>query len=464
MQLQCYELIKSWATKEGVAVTEDLLSWVQECNQHTHVQIEKNKLSESKQWFYDAKSGTIRNQDNSFFQISGMQVFEKGEIIAEQPILLQKEIGYLGILCQIRGGILHFLMQAKIEPGNVNCVQISPTIQATKSNFTQKHGGRKPAYLDYFLHAEQYDVVVDQIQSEQSSRFLGKRNRNIIVFLPETEQVDLLTNFRWMTLGQLKKLMKQENLVNMDTRTVLSCIPFTTEEISRDELAKIEDCFHDHTLYRSIFEKTKKSALPKLYRFINNVKMFSDTEKRLVPLHSLSGWDMKDEGIFCKTRYSFQVIYCNIAIAGREVTEWTQPLFEACGMAQFGLFTTVQKGVRTFLVRGLAEIGCFDEIELAPTVQLEAGYEETALNDIDKIFLRQYNERKKVLYNTILSEEGGRFYHEQNYNRILEIDSEELGDLPDGYFWVDYYTLNTLNQVNNCLNIQLRNLLSLLEV
>ena len=34
----------------------------------------------------------------------------------------------------------------------------------------------------------------------------------------------------------------------------------------------------------------------------------------------------------------------------------------------------------------------------------------------------------------------------------------------DGYFWVDYKTLNTLVQVNNCLNIQLRNLLSLLEV
>ena len=64
----------------------------------------------------------------------------------------------------------------------------------------------------------------------------------------------------------------------------------------------------------------------------------------------------------------------------------------------------------------------------------------------------------------ILSEEGGRFYQEQNRNMILEVSGEELEPLPPGYFWADYRTLNLLTQVNNCLNIQLRNLLSLLEV
>jgi len=443
---------------------EALYQWVQERNQNSHVSIVKNRLSDSAQWFYDRESGFIHNRNNSFFQVSGLQVLKDGKVVAEQPILLQREIGYLGILCQKRGGVLYFLMQTKIEPGNVNCVQISPTIQATKSNFTQKHGGRKPAYLDYFLNAERYEVVVDQIQSEQSSRFWGKRNRNIIVYLPETEQVELLANFRWMTLRQLKKLMKQENLVNMDTRTVLSCIPFTMTEISTEELAQIEGCFQDHALYRSIFEKPKQSILSQMYHYVNNAKMFADTQKKLVPLHQLSHWEMRDEGIFCKEPYPFQVVYCNIAIEGREVTEWTQPLFEACGMAQFGLFTTVQDGVRKFLVRGLSEIGCFDEMEFAPTVQLEAGFDESNLNDIEKLFQKQYNEKSGVLYDAILSEEGGRFYHEQNYNRILEIAAEELGELPEGYFWVDYYTLNTLNQVNNCLNIQLRNLLSLLEV
>ena len=46
----------------------------------------------------------------------------------------------------------------------------------------------------------------------------------------------------------------------------------------------------------------------------------------------------------------------------------------------------------------------------------------------------------------------------------MNIAVEELPKLPDGYFLLDYRTLNELIQVNNTLNIQLRNLLSLLEV
>jgi oxidase EvaA len=69
-----------------------------------------------------------------------------------------------------------------------------------------------------------------------------------------------------------------------------------------------------------------------------------------------------------------------------------------------------------------------------------------------------------VRHDVVLSEEGGRFYHEQNRNIILYLAAEELPTLPKGYFMVDYKTLVTLLQVNNVLNIQLRNLLSLLEV
>ena len=38
-----------------------------------------------------------------------------------------------------------------------------------------------------------------------------------------------------------------------------------------------------------------------------------------------------------------------------------------------------------------------------------------------------------------------------------------LPELPEGYFLLDFKTLNELVQINNTMNIQLRNLLSLLE-
>ena len=220
----------SWSKADSkVTSTKDILKWILERNKNTTVEINKINLSSCSPWFYDNNKGSIHNQNNSFFSIYGCRNFN-----IEQPIILQDEIGYLGIICKEFNGVMHFLMQAKIEPGNINCVQISPTIQATKSNFTQKHGGNKPPYLDYFLNASQYEIVVDQIQSEQSSRFYKKRNRNIIIRVEE--DIPILQNFCWMTLGQLKRLMREDNLVNMDTRTVLSCIPFSKLKLTEEEV------------------------------------------------------------------------------------------------------------------------------------------------------------------------------------------------------------------------------------
>ena len=63
---------------------------------------------------------------------------------------------------------------------------------------------------------------------------------------------------------------------------------------------------------------------------------------------------------------------------------------------------------------------------------------------------------------TYLSEEGGRFFHEQNRNILLKCNAEDFGDLPSECFWINFRTLNRLTQINNILNIQLRNLLSLI--
>jgi oxidase EvaA len=64
----------------------------------------------------------------------------------------------------------------------------------------------------------------------------------------------------------------------------------------------------------------------------------------------------------------------------------------------------------------------------------------------------------------LLSEEGGRFYHEQNKNIVIEIEPKLISEPPPGYWWCTYRTLNKLVQINNILNIQLRNLLSLLAL
>ncbi len=458
-----YEIIKSWSCVEGnVNTTDSLIVWINNLNKNTYVRIDECSINDSTFWFYDDYNGEVLNRKRSFFSVKGMRRFEDGVFTGEQPIIIQPEIGYLGIICRKIDGVLNFLMQAKIEPGNVNCVQISPTIQATKSNFTRAHGGKLPAYFEFFENSEKYYVIYDQIQSEQATRFYKKRNRNMIMIVDE--EFDILPNYRWMTLGQIKKLMEVNNLVNMDTRTVLSGIPFVTQSFGIDDDRKIRELFYDQALYKSIFKSSPQEDLPWIFHRLNNYKMFHDIKIATVPLNQLVEWKVDEFGITCKRQADFMVRYYDIEISGREVQHWSQPLFKAIGMATFGLFSCETNGTRKYLVKIKPEIGSFDKAEIGPSVQWEPTHYLYNDDEVGKLFRRKYENRQGIMVDVVLSEEGGRFYHEQNRNVIIAIDKNEIELLSDNYAWVSYATLNFLVQMNNCLNIQLRNLLSLIKL
>lgn len=461
--LSLMRLIESWATTENpFNSTEDILNWIEEKNRDVKVEIRKIPYDYTgDNWHYDPEKGEIRNKAGSFFQIKGLQKTVDGEVTSEQPIIIQNEIGYLGIICKEFDGVLYFLMQAKIEPGNVNKIQISPTIQATKSNFMQAHGGKVPAYLEYFSNKHHYEIIVDQIQSEQSSRFLGKRNRNIIIVV--NDDIKVLDSHKWMTLGQIKQLMSYDNLVNMDTRTVISCIPFSLRDFSYKELSHIRSLFKHETFFNSVFFGNSGSDINKIYQYMNDIKMLDRSEIQLVDLKSLRSWTEKEDEISSE-RGAFKVVYCDIEIEGREVRRWQQPLLEATGQSTFGLIYCIEDNIQKFLIQTKSEVGCFDKIEIGPSVQLEPD-DNPYSSPVDILFISNLKKGKGVEFNGLFSEEGGRFYHEQNRNVIMKVARNDLPDpLPDGYFWADFHTLNILIQFNNCLNIQLRNLLSILNI
>lgn len=417
--------------------TSKLIKWIQEENRKTAVEIKRISFEDCTGWLFDQ---SIHRPDDSFFSIRGAKIGD-----SEQPIIIQNEIGFLGIIAKWVGDELHFLMQAKIEPGNINCVQISPTIQATKSNFTQKHGGRKPMFLDYFLHPK--NIIVDQLQSEQSSRFLKKRNRNMIVLIDE--EIPESNKFKWISLSQIKKLMRYDNLVNMDTRTVISCLP----------LRFMDGNYRDAFFNNSLRFPDVMGEITAIYNYINNHKMFDESLVKLCSLFDLSRWTFTGKEIIANYDAAFKVCFFDIKIDGREVKQWCQPLFEATTIATFGLVFCEDRGAYKFLVRAKPEIGCFDKIEIGPSVQIDDPNHVN--NEVENLFFELCKNKNLVMIDVLLSEEGGRFYHEQNKNVIVK--SRTKFDVPEGYFWVSFGSLNILTQVNNCLNIQLRNLLSLLE-
>lgn len=457
--------LDSWANTEGnVNSTKDILNWIRRLNEETYVNIKEANVQDNTFWFYDDYNGEILNRKRSFFSIKGLRWFVDDEFMGEQPIIIQPEIGYLGIICKVIDGVLNFLMQAKIEPGNVNAVQISPTIQATKSNFTRVHGGALPTYFEYFENSSQHHVLYDQVQSEQATRFYKKRNRNMIMLLEGG--IEVYKNYKWMTLGQIKDLMNIDNLVNMDTRTVLSGIPFITSgknNLSNGERSSLKELFRDEQLFDSLYSSSPLEELPSIYQKLNDFKMFREVTTSFVPLNQLVDWQIDNYGVTCKKQADFEVRYYNIEISGREVQNWTQPLLKSTGMATFGLMTRKSPEGRQFLVKLRPEIGSFDKIELGPTVQQEFSRRDSD-DEVESVFRKHVDSGVGLLKSVTLSEEGGRFYHEQNHNYIIEISPDELKSVPKDYIWVSLGVLNYMVQINNCLNIQLRNLISLIDL
>ncbi|MPN50659.1 hypothetical protein SDC9_198291 [bioreactor metagenome] len=61
------------------------------------------------------------------------------------------------------------------------------------------------------------------------------------------------------------------------------------------------------------------------------------------------------------------------------------------------------------------------------------------------------------------SEEGGRFYHEQNRNMIVEAGDDFPDELPERYTWMTLGQINEFMRYNNFLNIQARSILAAIK-
>jgi len=113
-------------------------------------------------------------------------------------------------------------LQAKAEPGNIGKLQLSPTLQATTSNLLKAHGGTKPLFAEYFDEPKNAKIIYAKWQSEDGGRFHLKSNYNMIVEVDENEDIDMPDSFIWVTLFQIKQLLKIENFVGPHIRGIIS--------------------------------------------------------------------------------------------------------------------------------------------------------------------------------------------------------------------------------------------------
>lgn len=434
---------------------EEIKEWIIDSNNKVTVELNQAPLSQLENWNYSPLK--VSHESGRFFSIEGLRVrglVNEDLIEWDQPIINQPEHGYLGIIVREFKGVLHFLLQAKIEPGNVNKVQLSPTIQATKSNFSRVHKGKSPDYLDEFINPNPHSILVDQLQTEQGSRFLRKRNRNVIVYSESVEALD--GKFKWLTMWQIQQMMREDNVVNMDTRTVLSCMPF---QFSQNHLSHLRSAsINDLIAENSLFSNTSLNSDEFILNWLTKKKLECDISVESIPLNELKEWNISMDTISHKDKKFFSVIGVNVSIENREVTSWSQPMIKPCEKGLIGLGYCFIDSVPHFLVRAKFEIGSFDKIEFAPSIQTSF----SNLGSDDNWVLELFSIGKKV-FSVYQSEEGGRFYHEENLNELYEIPFVELDKYDSNFQWMTYRQIHQLMSFSGLVNIQLRTILSMIQ-
>ena len=393
-------------------ISQKINQWLNDQKKKQTLKVSIYNLDKLKKWKFDKIK--ISHESKRFFKIIAIKVisnFYKKNW--DQPIIVQNEVGILGIIKSKKTN--KYLLQAKVEPGNINKLQLAPTVQATKSNYSQVHGGNKVPYINLFLKLKK---INDYNQSEQGFRYLNKFNSNIL--LETSHKIKKENEFYWFTKNEIKELILRKNLINMDTISILS------------------------------------SSIKKLQidQPLNNIKIIlnwiKDFDKRfyirikIIRLNQMKDWSINLKNINHKMQKHFSIIGVNVEANKREVKKWSQPIIEGKKMGFAGFLKTRFNDTDHYLCRYLIKpgikksvIGCTVNTSDFSTYNKNNNLNKVEKDFIDNFFLSKLI-KKKIIFDNILSDEGGRFYQCQIRYMVLMIDFKTLKKIPKNYMWLSH--------------------------
>lgn len=464
------ELLLSRSARRGLHTDDEVDTWIAAQRGHARLRTHIVPLGELAQWVRDGATGNIVHRSGRFFTITGLAARHRtrsGELEWDQPVIDQPEIGILGILAKRINGVLHVCLQAKEEPGNLHSVQLSPTVQATHSNYTRVHGGSRPPFVEHFLDPPRERLLYGKLQTEDGGRFLFKSNRNMIVLASEEEVSAVPEGFIWLTLRQVAALVRRDNLVNACARSVLASL-FGQARVAGQAGPFPESGENPEGAARAPMPAEPgddRVDLAGIFQWLDDIKARNHILQRRVGLATLTDWGTNRDGSFAHhgNKY-FKIVGIRVSSDGREVKSWDQPILDNVGTGIIGVLLKRVRNRTYLLMQAKAEVGNRSIVQIGPTVQFTQ--ENYIRNDrLAKPFL--FDEfmqprRCRLVGESRQSEEGARFFREEHLHRVLLLSEDRSLDLPPEYRWLSVDEVGCLVQFGEQVNSCARSILSTL--
>jgi oxidase EvaA len=146
------------------------------------------------------------------------------------------------------------------------------------------------------------------------------------------------------------------------------------------------------------------------------------------------------------------VIGIKVKTNKREKNHWSQPILKGKNMAFAGFIKTKVNNIDHYLCRyilkpGLKKsgIGCTVNTSDLITYNKNSNLSKIEKNFIQKFFLSK-SSKKNIIFDNILSDEGGRFYNCQIRYMISMVNYEDIKNIPKNYICLSH------NQIVEMIN------------
>ena len=181
----------------------------------------------------------------------------------------------------------------------------------------------------------------------------------------------------------------------------------------------------------------------------------------IINIGDINNWEYDGNVLREINNKFFVVAGKKIEVVGREVSRWSQPFIQPITKGVNAIFVDWKYEKLRCLIQFKGEWGLEDGVGIGPTIQTSNAVKKDKSESV--VYEELEKKHNNILFDALQSEEGGRFYREENRNVILETDLDELRKgIGDNYMILDYEDIISLTKKGGIINVQLRSLMACL--
>jgi len=232
--------------------------------------------------------------------------------------------------------------------------------------------------------------------------------------IQNSKKIEKKPNYYWFKKKEIIFLLNKKNMINMDTLSIFS--------------TALKRKNNDYPLYKKI----------EINKWLENLDNKYYIKTKLIDLEQLKDWELSKKQIYHKDSKHFSIIGVSVNANKREVSNWQQPIIKGKTMAFAGLIKSKINKTDHYLFRYVLKPGLKKSV-FGCTINSSdiLLFKNKKLNNVEKNFFSKKN-KKNIIYENILSDEGGRFYHCQIKYCILSLNIEKISQVPKNYIWLSY--------------------------